>query len=156
MAYLMKTDIVLLEPAELMSGRFTPYLQDTPTGTKWCRRTVCCEFEQRSTYVTCRNPSCPQRTTVPGSYQSVPVEFAVMYKGKVLMLAHGKYAEGMTQSMINDMQYNVANKIDKQWLFTMHDTNEENLQAEAKAHDHACRRTAAVNDSRIKVLTEIL
>ena len=36
MAYLMKTDIVLLEPAELMSGRFNPYLR----GEMWRRRTV--------------------------------------------------------------------------------------------------------------------
>ena len=73
-----------------------------------------------------------------------------MHRNKTLMLAHGKYAEGMTQTLINDMQYSAANKVDKRWLFAIHDTNEENLEIEERAHYHACRKTAAVNDSHIK------
>ena len=79
-----------------------------------------------------------------------------MHRNKTLMLGHGKYAEGMTQTLINDMQYSAANKVDRRWLFAIHDATEEDLEIEERAHYHACRKTAAVNDAHIKVLSGVL
>ena len=98
--YLIQSDLVLVEPSQVMSGRFEPFFREG----EWRRRTICCEHEQKACYVSCRNMDCPYRNEVPGYPGTVPVEFVVLHQDRPLMLGQGKFAEGTTKRIVKDMQ----------------------------------------------------
>ena len=83
--YVMKTNCVLVEPNQTMSGRFDPYYREG----EMRRRTICCEYEQNAGYTQCRNLGCPYRYAVPGARgYLMPVEFIGMHQERPLIMGY--------------------------------------------------------------------